>query len=148
MDHLARHKVKFRKSDEKLMKNRIHLKRLKSDQLVKHNVRLKKSVFIKNRRPIQALKYVVLKNGMSSTDPGLSYKLVKTHTNFTNRITNNMQMLPSEQCSKTCKGGEGTKQDSMVREFKCYENFNTPIPIELGEGLWTPPHCTMKLGGD
>ena len=51
-DHVAGHKVKFRKSD----------------QPIQTKVRLKKSVFIKNRRPIRALKYVILNNGMSSTD--------------------------------------------------------------------------------
>ena len=127
--HVAGHKVKF----------------IKSNQPIQTKERLKKSVFIKNRRPIQNPKYIIIQNGMSSTDLGLSFKLVKVHTNFTNHITMDMRMLPNEQRCKPCKGGERTKQDSMIRKFKCYETFYKPIRVEFKEGLGTLPHYIDKV---
>jgi hypothetical protein len=38
-----------------------------------------------------------------------------------------------------------TKQDSMVRIFKCYETFYKPNPVELKEGLGTLPHYIDKV---
>ena len=40
--------------------------------------------------------------------------------------------------------GEETKQDSMVRKSKCYENIDTLYPMKLGGGDYAHPPITLK----